>query len=80
MPPKKGRKKRVAESEARQEQAAALDKSQIYAMVSWGHKEREGEKNSHLFFYAYVGMVDAAQLIDPICLPTLSYVRGRQCT
>jgi ribose transport system substrate-binding protein len=55
----------VAESEAGQGQAVALDKSQIYAMVSWGHKEREGEKNSHLFFYTYVGMVDAAQLIDP---------------
>jgi hypothetical protein len=45
--------------------AAALDKSETYAMVSFGHKEREGEKNFHLFFYTYVGMVDAAQLIDP---------------
>jgi len=65
MPPKKRRRKRVAESEAMQGQAVASDKSQIYAMVSCGHKEREGEKNFYLFFYTYVGMVDAAQLIDP---------------
>jgi signal transduction histidine kinase/DNA-binding LacI/PurR family transcriptional regulator len=55
----------VAISEAMQGQAVALDKSQIYALVSCGHKERQGEKNFYLFFYTYVGMVDAAQLIDP---------------
>src|SRR5512137_344797 len=65
MPLKKRRRKRVAESEAMQGQAVALDKSQIYALVSCGHKERQGEKNFYLFFYTYVGMVDAAQLIDP---------------
>ena len=65
MPPKKGRGKRMVESGAMQGQAAALDKSQIYALVSCGHKERQGEKNFYLFFYTYVGMVDAAQLIDP---------------
>src|SRR5512143_3434667 len=65
MPPKKGWKKRMAESEAMHRQAVALDRSQIYALVSCGHKERQGEKNFYLFFYTYVGMVDAAQLIDP---------------
>jgi ribose transport system substrate-binding protein len=42
-----------------------LDRSEIYAMVSFGHKEREGEKNANFFFYAYSGIVDAAKLIDP---------------
>ncbi len=55
----------MTESEAMQGQAVALDKSQIYALASCGHKEREGEKNFYLYFYTYVGMVDAAQLIDP---------------
>jgi signal transduction histidine kinase len=55
----------VVESEAMRGSAVALDRSQIYALVSCGHKERAGEKNFYLFFYTYVGMVDAAQLIDP---------------
>ncbi len=55
----------MAESEATQGQAVVLDKNQVYAMASCGHKEREGEKNFYLYFYTYVGMVDAAQLIDP---------------
>jgi PAS domain S-box-containing protein len=41
------------------------DKSEIYAMVSFGHKEREGERNSNVFAFAYSGMVDAANVIDP---------------
>jgi PAS domain S-box-containing protein len=41
------------------------DRSEIYAMVSFGHKEKEGEKNANFFFFTYAGMVDAAKLIDP---------------
>ena len=44
---------------------STTDRSEIYAMVSFGHKEREGEKNSNFFFYTYSGIVDAAKLIDP---------------
>jgi PAS domain S-box-containing protein len=62
---KKDQGKRSAELRTFKRQAVALDKSQIYALVSWGHKGRGEQKNSHLFFYTYVGMVDAAQLIDP---------------
>src|SRR5512135_822688 len=61
----KGRGKSMTESRAIKRPAAALDKSEIYAMVSFGHKEREGEKNATVFFYTYSGMVDAAELIDP---------------
>ncbi len=62
---KKGQVKQSAELRPFKRRAVVLDRSQIYALVSWAHKEREGEKNSPLFFYPYVGMVDAAQLIDP---------------
>jgi PAS domain S-box-containing protein len=65
MTTKKGRKKRAAESEAAHGRADILGKSEIYAMVSFGHKEREGQRKSPHFFYAYSGMVDAATLIDP---------------
>ena len=41
------------------------DTSEIYAMVSFNHKEREGERNSNVFAFAYSGMVDAASAIDP---------------
>jgi PAS domain S-box-containing protein len=61
----KGQAKRSAKLRTFERPAIALDRSQIYALVSWGRREREGEKNSHLFFYTYAGMVDAAQLIDP---------------
>jgi len=47
------------------DQIYLTDKGEIYAMVSFGHKEREGEKNANFFFYTYSGMVDAAKLIDP---------------
>ena len=65
MATKKGRGKPVAELRTIERPAATLDKSEIYAMVSFGHKEREGEKNATFFFYTYSGMVDAAKLIDP---------------
>ena len=65
MVTKKSRGKSAAELRAEKRPAAALDKSEIYSMVSFRHKEREGEKNANNFFYAYSGMVDAAKLIDP---------------
>jgi len=42
-----------------------MDKSKIYAMVSFGHKEQEDQKKNPVFFYAYTGMIDAAQMLDP---------------
>ena len=42
-----------------------MNRSRIYAMVSFGHKEQENQKKNPVFFYAYTGMIDAAQTLDP---------------
>jgi methyl-accepting chemotaxis protein len=43
----------------------AADKTEIYAMVSVGHKEKEGEENSNYFAFSYAGMLDAAKHLTP---------------
>jgi methyl-accepting chemotaxis protein len=43
----------------------AIDKTETYAMVSVGHKEKEGEENSNYFVFSYAGMTDAAKLLSP---------------
>lgn len=41
------------------------DRNEIYALISFGRKQKKGEKNTGLFFPVYVGMVDAAAVISP---------------
>jgi len=42
-----------------------MNTNEIFAMVSFGHKEKEGQRNDSFFVSAYIGMADAAKLLDP---------------
>ena len=50
---------------AHQKNHLVVKSDEIYAMVSFGHKEQEGERNANFFFFTYTGIADAAKLIDP---------------